>query len=247
MNVKGYTASTYGDRIAGVYDEFYGPSNETERVDVLEELAAGGRALELGVGTGKYALPLSARGVEVHGIEASQAMVDQLRAKESCTTIPITVGDFADIEVEGAFSLIFVVSNTFFMLTTQEDQLRCFENVASHLEEPGLFLVHAFVPDVSMFGERGSRHLSASLPDLDSVQLDVSVHDAMNQVVDFRHLHLTEEGMSMYPGRLRYAWPSELDLMARLAGLRLRERWTNWRRSPFTSQSRSHVSVYERA
>ena len=98
-----------------------------------------------------------------------------------------------------------------------------------------------------MFGERGSRHLSASLPDLDSVQLDVSVHDAMNQVVDFRHLHLTEEGMSMYPGRLRYAWPSELDLMARLAGLRLRERWTNWRRSPFTSQSRSHVSVYERA
>ena len=123
-----------------MYDEFYGPSNETERVDVLEELAAGGRALELGVGTGKYALPLSARGVEVHGIEASQAMVDQLRAKESCTTIPITVGDFADIEVEGAFSLIFVVSNTFFMLTTQEDQLRCFENVASHLEEPGLFL-----------------------------------------------------------------------------------------------------------
>ena len=247
MNVKGYTASTYGDRIAGVYDEFYRPSNESEGVDVLEELAAGGRALELGVGTGKYALPLSARGVEVHGIEVSQAMVDQLRAKESCTTIPITVGDFADIEVEGAFSLIFVVSNTFFMLTTQEDQLRCFENVASHLEEAGLFLVHAFVPDVSMFGERGSRHLSASLPDLDSVQFDVSVHDAMNQVVDFRHLHLTEEGMSMYPGRLRYAWPSELDLMARLAGLRLRERWTNWRRSPFTSQSRSHVSVYERA
>jgi SAM-dependent methyltransferase len=244
VNVKGYTASTYGDRIAGVYDEFYGPSNETERVDVLEELAAGGRALELGVGTGKYALPLSARGVEVHGIEASQAMVDQLRAKESCTTIPITVGDFADIEVEGAFSLIFVVSNTFFMLTTQEDQLRCFENVASHLEEPGLFLVHAFVPDVSMFGERGSRHLSASLPDLDSVQLDVSVHDAMNQVVDFRHLHLTEEGMSMYPGRLRYAWPSELDLMARLAGLRLRERWSDWAGSRFTSSSTSHVSLY---
>ena len=159
--------------------------------------------------------------------------------------MPVTIGDFADVEVEGTFSLIFVISNTFFMLTTQDDQIRCFENAASHLNESGLFLIHAFVPDTSMF-DRG-QHLGAGLPSLDTVELDISIHDAMNQAVDFRHVYLTEEGIRMYPGRLRYAWPSELDLMARLAGLSLRERWADWHRSPFTSQSGSHLSVYEKA
>lgn len=240
-----YTASTYGDRIAGVYDEFYRPANVPERVDALAGLAAGGRALELGIGTGTFALPLAGRGVEVHGIDASEEMVNQLRAKEGGATMPINIGDFANVEVEGTFSLIFVISNTFFMLTEQEEQIMCFENVASHLDESGVFLVHAFVPDVSMF-DRG-QHVSGDLADLASVRLDVSIHDAMNQIVDFRHLDLTEEGIRMYPGRLRYVWPSEFDLMARLAGLRLRERWADWRRSPFTSESRSHVSIYERA
>ena len=243
--MNGYTASTYGDRIANVYDEIHRPADVSERVDILAQLAAGGRALELGIGTGTFALPLADRGVEVHGIDSSSAMVDRLRAKQGGEAIPVTIGDFADIEVEGAFSLVFVVSNTFFMLTSQEEQIRCFENVASHLDESGVFLIHAFVPDVSMFDK--GRHLSASLPDLASVNLDVSVHDAVNQVVDFRHLYVTEEGIRIYPGRLRYVWPSELDLMARLAGLRLRDRWADWRRSPFTAQSRSHVSVYERA
>ena len=137
--------------------------------------------------------------------------------------MPVTIGDFADVEVEGIFSLVFVINNTFLMLTSQEEQIRCFKNVASHLHESGVFLVHTFVPDVSRFDE--DQHLRASLPDVDSVRLDVSIHDAVNQVVDFRHLHLTEDGIRMYPGRLRYVWPTELDLMARLAGLRLRERW----------------------
>ncbi len=243
--MKEYTASTYGDRIAGAYDGFYRPVDVSERIDLLEELADGGRALELGIGTGTFALPLAARGVEVHGIEISEAMVDQLRAKEGGDSLPITIGDFADVEVDGVFSLIFVISNTLFMLTEQEDQIRCFKNVASHLDESGVFLVHAFVPDVSMFN-RG-QHISGDLADLCSVRLDVSIHDPKNQVVDFRHIDLTEERIKMYPGRLRYAWPSELDLMARLAGLRLRERWADWRLSPFTSESRSHVSVYERA
>ena len=172
-------------------------------------------------------------------------MVDELRAKGGGEAMPVTIGDFADVDVEGTFSLVFVISNTFFMLTSQDEQIRCFENVASHLDQSGVFLVHAFVPDVSMFDD--GQHLSASLPDLASVWLDVSVHDAMNQEVDFRHLHLTEGGIQMYPGRLRYVWPPELDLMARLAGLRLLERWTDWRRSPFNSQSRSHVSVYGKA
>ena len=243
--MKGYTASTYGDLIAGVYDELSTPANISERVDILAELAFGGLALELGIGTLTYALPLAARGVEVHGIDASQAMVDELQAKGGGEAMPVTIGDFADVDVEGTFSLVFVISNTFFMLTSQDEQIRCFENVASHLDQSGVFLVHAFVPDVSMFDD--GQHLSASLPDLASVWPDVSVHDAMNQVVDFRHLHLTEGGIQMYPGRLRYVWPPELDLMARLAGLRLLERWTDWRRSPFNSQSRSHVSVYGKA
>ena len=241
----GYTASTYGDRIANVYDEFNRPIDVSESVDILAQLAAGGRALELGIGTGTFALPLADRGVEVHGVDSSSAMVDRLRAKKGGEAMPVTIGDFADVEVEGSFSLVFVVSNTFFMLISQEEQIKCFENVTSHLDESGVFLIHAFVPDVSMFDK--GRHLSASLPDLASVNLDVSVHDAVNQVVDFRHLYLTEEGIRIYSGRLRYVWPSELDLMARLAGLRLRDRWADWRRSPFNAQSGSHVSVYERA
>ena len=243
--MKGYTASTYGDRIADVYDEIHRPTDVSDCVDVLARIAAGGRTLELGIGTGTFALPLADRGVEVHGIDSSSAMVERIRAKNGGASIPVAIGDFADVDVEGLFSLVFVVSNTFFMLTSQEEQIRCFENVASHLDESGVFLIHAFVPDVSMF-DRGQR-LSASLPDLASVNLDVSVHDAVNQVVDFRHLYLTEEGIRMYPGRVRYVWPSELDLMARLAGLRLRARWADWRRAPFTAQCRSHVSVYEKA
>ena len=239
-----YRNSTYGDRIAEVYDEIYRPVNVPERVDILTELAAGGQALELGIGTGTYALPLAERGVDVYGIESSQAMIEQLRAKRGGKEMPVTLGDFADVEVEGTFSLVFVINNTFLMLTSQDEQVRCFQNVASHLSESGVFLVHAFVPDLSRFS--GGQHLSASLPDLASVRLDVSVHDAANQVVDFRHLHLTEDGIRMFPGRLRYVWPSELDLMARLAGLCLRERWADWRRSPFTPQSHSYLSLYRK-
>ena len=243
--MKEYSAATYGDRIANVYDEFYRPANVSKRVDVLEEFAAGGRALELGIGTGTYALPLAARGVAVHGIEASHAMVARLRDKEGGAALPVTSGDFADVAVAGSFSLVFVINNTFLMLSSQEDQVRCFASVASHLDESGVFLVHAFVPDISRYDE--NQHLRASLPDVDSVRLDVSIHDAVNQIVDFRHLHLTEDGIRMYPGRLRYVWPSELDLMARLAGLSLRERWGDWQRAPFTTQSGAHVSVYGRA
>ena len=147
--MKEYSVSTYGDRIAGVYDEFYKPGNVAERVDVLAELAAGGRALELGIGTGTYAVPLAARGVDVHGIEASTAMVAELRAKTGGESLPVTIGDFADVAVEGNFSLVFVINNTFLMLTSQEEQVRCFANVAAHLDESGVFLVHAFVPDVA--------------------------------------------------------------------------------------------------
>ena len=157
-----------------------------------------------------------------------------------------TYGDsIADVPVEGRYSLVFVLANTFFMLTTQEDQVRCFRNVAAHLERSGAFVVECFVPDLTMYDQ--GRHLSAQLPDLSSVRVDISVHNAVEQVIDFRHLLLTEQGVRMYPGRLRYTWPMELDLMARLAGLRLRDRWGDWDKSEFTSHSPSHVSVYEKA
>ena len=243
--MRGYTASTYGDRMAEVYDSFYGSVDVELRMDVLEELAAGGRALELGIGTGSFALPLAARGVDVHGIDISAAMVEQLRAKAGGAGVPVTIGDFADVEVEGTFSLVYVLNNTFFMLTEQEAQVRCFESVAAHLDASGVFLVDAFVPDVTRF-DRG-QEVRTRLPDLETVRLDVSTHDPMRQLVDFRHVLLSEAGIRVYPARLRYAWPSELDLMARLAGLRLRERWGDWRRTPFTSTSQAHVSVYERA
>lgn len=240
-----YTAATYGDRMAGVYDSFYGSVDVELRIDVLEGLAAGGRALELGIGTGSFALPLAARGVEVHGIDVSEAMVEQLRAKEGGASVPVTVGDFADVEVDATFSLVYVINNTLFMLTEQEEQVRCFENVAAHLDESGVFLVDAFVPDVTRF-DRG-QEVRARLPDLETVRLDVSTHDPMQQLVDFRHVLLSEEGIRVFPARLRYAWPAELDLMAQLAGLRLRDRWGDWDRSAFAAKSEGHVSVYERA
>lgn len=228
-----------------MYDRFYEPVDVEVRIDVLEELAAGGPALELGIGTGSFALPLAARGVEVHGIDVSEAMVEQLRAKEGGAGVPVTIGDFADVEVEGTFSVIYVLNNTLFMLTEQEAQVRCFANAAAHLDASGVLLIDAFVPDVTRF-DRG-QEVRARLPDLETVRLDVSTHDSMQQLVDFRHVLLSEDGIQVYPAKLRYIWPSEMDLMARLAGLRLRERWGDWDRSPFTSKSKGHVSVYEQA
>lgn len=237
--MKDYTAATYGDRIADDYDRMV---TGTAPVDTLERLAGGGRALELGIGTGRVALPLAARGVDVHGIESSAAMVAKLRAKPGGDAIPVTVGDFADFRVDGTFELIFAVFNTFFMLTTQEEQVQCFARVAEHLGAGGVFLIEAFVPDPSRFtnGQSvGISHLEA-----DAVQLDLSRHDAAGQRVTCQHLVIDGGGTRLFPAQLRYAWPSELDLMARLAGLRLRERWSGWSGSRFTSSSTSHVSLY---
>ncbi len=159
--------------------------------------------------------------------------------------IPVTVGDFADFCVDGMFELIFVVFNTFFMLTSQEQQVQCYARVAEHLGEGGVFLIEAFVPDPTRFtnGQSvGTSHLES-----DAVQLDLSRHDAAGQRVTCQHLVIDAAGTRLFPAQLRYAWPSELDLMARLAGLRLRERWGGWSGSRFTSSSTNHVSLYEHA
>lgn len=243
-DVQDYGPSTYGDRIAEVYDELYvGLGDVISIADVLADLARGGPALELGIGTGRVALPLAARGVEVHGIDASEAMVAKLRAKEGGAAIPVTIGDFAGVEVEGSFSLVFVVFNTLFALLSQEEQVRCFQNVARRLTPDGVFLIDAFVPDVARFA-RGA-YTQASQVETDHVMLDVSRHDPLGQRIVSSHVWITDGGVRLYPVHLRYAWPSELDLMARLAGLRLRDRWGGWRGEPFTADSARHVSVYE--
>jgi SAM-dependent methyltransferase len=241
-----YGPATYGDRIAEIYDRFHpGAGDATAQLRALAALAGQGGALELGIGTGRVALPLAERGVAVHGIDASEAMVDKLRAKPGGEAIPVTIGDFAEVPVDDTFALIFAVFNTFYALTTQEDQVRCFQRVADRLADGGVFLIEVFVPDPARF----TRGQNIGVTNLESnrVTLDVARHDPLHQRVDSRHLVLSESGTRIYPVQLRYAWPSELDLMARLAGLRLRERWSDWTGAPFTAASASHISLYERA
>ena len=239
-----YGPATYGDRIAEIYDQFHpGAEDATAQLRALAALAGRGGALELGIGTGRVALPLVEQGVAVHGIDASEAMIDKLRAKPGGDAIPVTIGDFAEIPVQGTFALIFAVFNTFFGLTTQEDQVRCFQRVAGRLTDGGVFLIEVFVPDPARF-TRG-QSVGVSNLDADGVTLDVARHDPLHQQVHSQHLVLSESGTRIYPVQLRYAWPSELDLMARLAGLRLRERWSDWTGAPFTAASTSHISLYE--
>ncbi|HSJ52655.1 MAG TPA: class I SAM-dependent methyltransferase, partial [Anaerolineae bacterium] len=213
-------------------------------IAALNRLARGGRALELGIGTGRFALPLQEAGVEVHGIDASPAMVARLRAKPGGGSIPVTLGNFADVAVEGHFSLIYIPFNTFFSLLTQEEQVRCFQNVARHLAPGGAFAIEAFVPDLTRFSS-GQQTVRAVTIKEDRVQLDVSVHHPVTQRITSQHVFLAEEGIRLFPVSLRYAWPAEMDLMARLAGLRLKHRWEDWDGGAFSARSGMHISVYE--
>jgi SAM-dependent methyltransferase len=243
--MKGYGPSTYGDRIAGFYDEHYEQlASDQPMIETLARLAGGGNALELGIGTGRVALPLTSRGVPVHGIDASAAMTDRLRAKPGGAAIQVTAGDFADVAVAGRYSLIYVVFNTFFALLSQDDQVRCFANCAAHLEEGGAFLLEAFYPDLTRY-VRG-QNVSAINVGMDHVLLDVTRHDPVQQHVSAQHIHITAEELKMYPVQLRYAWPSEIDLMARLSGLRLESRWGGWAGEPYTASAGKHISVYRK-
>jgi SAM-dependent methyltransferase len=243
----GYGPSTYGDRLADIYDEWVqSMALDTEAaVDFLAELAGPGPALELAIGTGRVALPLAERGIAVHGIDASEAMLARLRSKPGGETIPIEVGDFADVAVEGRFRLVYVVFNTLFALQTQGVQVRCFENVAAHLADGGLFVVEAFIPDLSRF-DRDQR-VEARRVAVDDVWLDLGRHYPIEQRVEWQHIHLSSEGTQFYPVQIRYAYPSELDLMARLAGLSLHNRFDGWRREPFTGATGASISVYAHA
>lgn len=236
---------SFDDDAAEVYDEMDRRDDTLETVAFLEQLAGGGPAMELAIGTGRVALPLTARGIRVDGIDLSSAMVARLRAKPGGDQIAVTMGDFAAVPVQGSYPLIYLVYNTLFNLLTQDDQVRCFENVASHLTDGGSFVVEAYVPN---FVARLARdqYVDAEVIEVDRVTLDVGRLDPVKQLYYENHVVLSREGVRFFPIVQRYAWPSELDLMARIAGLHLKERWASWTREPFKSSSGSHISVYSR-
>ena len=239
--MKDSRESTYGDLIAGDYDAFYSEYDPAS-IDLLVELAGDGPALELGIGTGRIALPLLERGVPVQGIDASEGMISKLRAKPHGPEIEVLVGSFADFKLDQRFKLIYVVFNTFFALLSQEEQVHCFKSVRDHLSDDGVFLIEVFFPDVKRFID----HQTLRVVDIaeNESRLDVSQHDPLAQQITAQHIILSPEGTRLYPVKLRYAWPSELDLMAQLAGLSLHHRWGSWKKDEFTKESTKHVSVY---
>lgn len=239
--MKNYTESTYGDRISEIYDLWYSEYDQS-MIKTLARFAQGGRALELGIGTGRIAIPLHQEGIEVYGIDASQAMLAKLKSKPGGEDIHVSIGDIAEVDVEGYFNLIFVAFNTVFALDTQDKQIRCFKNVANHLKPGGVFVVEAFVPNLARFTDRQTVRVINM--DENGVRLEVSQLDIVNQQVTSQQVFLSEEGVHFYPVKIRYAWPSEMDLLARLAGMTLKHRWSSWDGDLFTKDSTRHISIY---
>jgi SAM-dependent methyltransferase len=249
--VEGYEASTYGDRFADVYDDWYGDVSDvaacTNRLAGLAREAGGGPVLELGIGSGRLALPLAQQGVTVHGIDASEAMLDRLRAKPGGEALTLTHGDMADLELADPppFAVVFVAFNTFFNLGTAAAQRRCLEGVARLLAPDGWFVLEAFVPaDASEAPEGGA--VTPRRITTDEVVLTVSQHDATAQTITGQHIHVTEAGIRLRPWHLRYAAPAELDAMAEAVGLQLGWRDAGWDGCPFDGDATVHVSAYHR-
>jgi SAM-dependent methyltransferase len=236
----------FGEGVAERYDEssaeMFDPAVVEPTVDFLAELAGDGAALELGIGTGRIALPLSERGVRVHGIDLSEAMVAKLREKPGAEAIEVTIGDFASTRVDGTFSLAYLVFNTIGNLTTQDAQVACFQNVAAHLEPGGCFVIELGVPRLRTLppGER------FQVFDFSETHVGIDEYDVANQRLVSHHFSLVDGTWDLVSMPFRSVSPAELDLMARLAGMTLRERWSGWNREPFTSESTKHISVWEK-
>lgn len=237
----------FGEAIAAHYDdpsdERFHPEAIEPVVELLAELAGDGAALEFGIGTGRIALPLADRGVEVHGIDLSTAMVERMRAKPGGADIPVTIGDFATARAEGTYSLAYLVFNTIQNLTSQDEQVACFENAAGHLEPGGQFVIEVGVPNLRRLPPGESLRAFALTP----THLGIDEFDVARQGLVSHHHELIEGEWQYQPIPFRYVWPAELDLMARLAGMTLTDRWSGWRREPFTSESTMHVSVWRKA
>jgi SAM-dependent methyltransferase len=237
----------FDEHTALSYDEdarsMYHPDVLDPALDFLEALAGDGAALEFGIGTGRIALPLSARGVPVHGIDISEPMLNQFYSKQGSERIGVTVGDFAKTRVSGTFGLVYLVFNTIMNLTTQDEQVACFQNAAAHLEPGGCFVIEVGVPELRRLppGERvRAFHISQSRFGFDEYT------DFAGQIVHSHHYWTDSGSLRTFSAPFRFVWPSELDLMARLANMTLHERWAGWKREPFTDESGSHISVWKK-
>ena len=227
-------------RYARLWPELFDPAVVEPAVDFLARAADGGPALELGVGTGRIALPLARRGIGVHGVELSTAMADQLRAQPGADAVDVTVGDFATVTVDRRFRLVYLLRNTITNLTTQDEQVACFRNAAAHLEPGGLFVIENYLPAPPPRGE--TVRVVARTPG----HLGFEEYDVAAQVAVSHHYWQLDGELRVFASPHRYVWPGELDLMARFAGMTLRERWGDWRRTPFTAASTDHISVWQK-
>jgi trans-aconitate methyltransferase len=237
----------FDERVAARFDERYVHLAKPEVVDPMVELIAGlagnGAALEFGVGTGRIALPLAARGIRVHGIDLSNAMVARLRAKPGAEAVEVSIGDFVTTTVEGRFSVVYLVANTIMNLTTQDEQVTSFRNAAAHLEPGGCFLIEVVVPGLQRLPQGETFQLFDASP----THVGFDEYDVVRQGVVSHHYWISDGEVEVHAPPFRYVWPSELDLMARLAGMSLRERWGGWKGEAFTSDSTKHVSVWEKS
>jgi Methyltransferase domain len=236
----------FDESVAAVYDDYEREEFDAEAIDAtvefLAELAGEGPALEFGVGTGRIALPLAQRGVPTHGIDLSRPMVERLQAKPGGDEIGVTIGDFATTTVDGSFSLVYLVCNTIMNVTTQEAQVACFGNAAAHLRPGGCFVIKVMIPELQRLPPGETLHVV----DASDIHWGIDEYDVASQGLISHHFEIADGRLVRSSMPFRYVWPSELDLMAQLAGMRLRERWDGWRREPFTSDSRKHVSVWEK-
>jgi SAM-dependent methyltransferase len=244
-DLSAFDASAYGRSAARDYDELHAALNPAAAVDTLVQLAAGQPVVEFGIGTGRLALPLAQRGLEVHGIDGSPEMAGQLRGKPGGDKITVVIGDFSQELAGTGFGLAVLAINTIFALPSQDAQVACFRNAARHLQPGGQFVVEAWVPDLGAF-RNGTAVRPVQIED-GHVELEVARIRPATQMMLTTKLHLTDGRTRLIPANHRYAWPSELDLMARLAGMRLAQRWENWERAPFRDTSTAHISVWKKA
>lgn len=243
--MEDYGPETFGELNAEKYDILHDPGTTDQAVDLVGGLARGKKTLELAIGTGRIALPLSLSGIEIHGLDASPKMLAKLKEKPGGEKIPVTVADMADFELEDRFEFAFLVFNTLFNLQTQDAQVQCFQNVARHLEDGARFLVETYVPDVTTFVD--GQHMRTRYIGPRSVAFEAAKHDPVNQVINYQIIRMSNEGFKVVPLPTRYAWPQEIDLMARCAGLELETRWGGWDQRKFTADSKMHISIYRKS
>jgi SAM-dependent methyltransferase len=236
---------SFGYDVSKRYDAVDTRGDEDHTVAFLAQLAGGRAALEFAVGTGRIALPLTAAGVRVDAIETSQHMVDRMREKPDGDNVEVTIGDMSRVTTGRTYRLVYLVYNTIGNLLTQDDQIRCFENAARHLTDDGVFVLECRVPTAP--SRPGHQFVDAEAVGVDHVTLDICQYDPVTQILDENHVRISTTGIVLSPIRLHLAHPPEFDLMARIAGLRLRDRWGGWNGEPYTATSWRHVSVYERA